>query len=173
MVEAAIVMPLLLLLVFGIIEFGFLFKDALTDANASRAGARVGSSSGQDPLADYNVLKAIQAAGALTHVDLVVVFKADGPDGDVPPQCLTGGVAGLCNTYDATDLAIDQTTFMSAGYTKDDNWPASTRQTSISSPNGPDYLGVFVQAHHTSFVIKMFPDKDIKDTTVMRLEPSR
>ena len=43
MVEAAIVTPLLLLLVFGIIEFGFLYKDALTVGIGSRAGARVGS----------------------------------------------------------------------------------------------------------------------------------
>lgn len=173
MVEAAIVMPLLLLLVFGIIEFGFLFKDSLTLANASRAGARVGSSSGQDPLADFNVLKAIEAAGSLSNVNLVVVFKATGPDGTVPAPCLAGGVGGLCNTYDATDLAISQGAFLAAGYSKDDNWPSSARQTSISSPGGPDYLGVYVQAYHSSFVIKMFPDKNIKDTTVMRLEPSR
>ena len=173
MVEAAIVMPLLLLLVFGIIEFGFLFKDSLTAANASRAGGRVGSSSGNDPLADYNVLKAVEAAGAFSRINLVVVFKATGPDGTVPAPCLAGGVPGLCNAYDATDLAIDQATFLSAGYSKDDNWASSARETSLSAPGGPDYLGVYVQARHTSFVIKMFPDKDIKDTTVMRLEPSR
>jgi TadE-like protein len=171
LVEAAIVTPLLLLLVFGMIEFGYLFKDSLTAANASRAGARVGSSAVNDPLADFNILKAVQAAGNLAHIQKVVVFKADGPDGAVPGACQNGAVAGECNYYTAADLAIDQATFSSPGYSADDAWPSSSRVCSLSAPGGPDYLGVWIEAHHSSFVIKMFPDKDIHDTTVMRLEP--
>lgn len=42
LVEFAIVLPLLLALVFGIIEFGFLFYNKAMITNASREGARVG-----------------------------------------------------------------------------------------------------------------------------------
>lgn len=42
LVEFAIVLPLLLALVFGIIEFGFLFYNKAMLTNASREGARLG-----------------------------------------------------------------------------------------------------------------------------------
>ncbi len=172
LVEAAIVMPLLLMLIFGMIEFGFLFKDSLTVANAARAGARVGSSAGNDPLADYNILKSVQGASGLTNVKKIVVFKASGPTGTIPAQCMTGPVAGVCNYYVGADLSIDQVTFLSAGYTKDDSWPAASRVTSLAAPGGPDYIGVWLEVHHTSMT-KLWGDKDIHDTAVMRLEPSR
>ena len=43
MVEFAIVLPILLMLVFGIIQFGILFNRSLTVADAVRAGARQGA----------------------------------------------------------------------------------------------------------------------------------
>jgi hypothetical protein len=173
MVEAAIVTPLLLLLVFGIIEFGFLYKDALTVANGSRAGARVGSAAGADPLADFQVLQAVEGAtGTLAHVQLVVVFKASSPTGAVPPACLAGtGIAGLCNVYNAVDLTNDQAAFVASG--KQTAWDSTTRQTSLSAPGGPDYLGIYVQARHNSVLHLIVPDRDLSDTVVMRLEPTR
>jgi len=42
MVEMAIVLPLLLLLVFGVIEFGIVLYDKAVITNASREGARYG-----------------------------------------------------------------------------------------------------------------------------------
>lgn len=41
-VEYALVLPLLILLLFGIVEFGFLFLTYNTVANAAREGARAG-----------------------------------------------------------------------------------------------------------------------------------
>lgn len=42
LVEMAIVLPLLIILVFGIIEFGFIIYDKAMITNASREGARIG-----------------------------------------------------------------------------------------------------------------------------------
>ncbi len=42
LVEMAIVLPLLIIIVFGIIEFGFIIYDKAMITNASREGARVG-----------------------------------------------------------------------------------------------------------------------------------
>ena len=43
-IEFAIVLPLLMIIVFGIIEFGLLFYDKQVITNASREGARIGIS---------------------------------------------------------------------------------------------------------------------------------
>ena len=48
-VEFAIILPLLLILVFGIIEFSILFYDKAMITNASREGARVGIVYRYDP----------------------------------------------------------------------------------------------------------------------------
>jgi hypothetical protein len=169
LVEAAIITPLLLLLIFGVIEFGFLFKDSLTLANATRSGARVGSSSANDPLADYNILKAIEPSQSFADVQVIVVYKADGPDGTVPPNCLTTGVSGLCNHYTAADLSISQGAFLSPGYLPSQDWPASSRQCDPSTPSGPDYIGVYVDALHKS-TVGFFPSRTLHDYTVMRVE---
>jgi hypothetical protein len=169
LVEAAIITPLLLLLIFGVIEFGFLFKDSLTLANATRSGARVGSSSANDPLADYNILKAIEPSQSFADIQDVVVYKADGPDGTVPPGCLSSGVSGLCNHYTASDLSIDQATFLSPGYLQSQDWPSSSRECDPASANGPDYIGVYVNALHKS-TVGFFPSRTLHDYTVMRVE---
>lgn len=49
MVEFALVMPLLLLIICGIIEFGFLFSNQLMISNLSREGARYGVIYSKDP----------------------------------------------------------------------------------------------------------------------------
>ncbi|WP_420372033.1 TadE family protein [Pedococcus badiiscoriae] len=49
-VEAAIVTPLILLIVFGIMEFGMVFKDTLTVSTSVRAGARTASAEPGTPL---------------------------------------------------------------------------------------------------------------------------
>ena len=107
LVEAAIVTPLLLMLVFGIIEFGFAFKDTLTLANGSRSGARVASAAGTDPSADWFVLQAVKGAtGSLANVNEIVVFKATGPNGVVPASCASGTPSGgSCNVYMAADYS--------------------------------------------------------------------
>ena len=48
MVEFAIILPILLLLIMGIIEFGLIFNAYLTIQNASREGARYGITGASD-----------------------------------------------------------------------------------------------------------------------------
>ena len=40
LIEAAIIMPVLLMIVFGVFEYGLLFRDELTLAQSTRDGAR-------------------------------------------------------------------------------------------------------------------------------------
>jgi len=51
LVEFALVLPLLLLVAFGIFEFGFITNDQIVLANAARDGARTGSLSGTNEAA--------------------------------------------------------------------------------------------------------------------------
>ena len=68
-VEFALVLPLLLALLFGIIEFGFIFKDQLAILQAAREGARIAAVG--RPVAEINTRIVTGApgitAGSLTY----------------------------------------------------------------------------------------------------------
>jgi TadE-like protein len=79
LVEFAIVFPLLLIVVFGIIDFGRALQTYITINNASREGARVGSI---NPGADVEA-KVRDAAGAFgDDVGVVVSFPSGSDSGD-------------------------------------------------------------------------------------------
>lgn len=59
LIEFALTLPLLLLLVLGIIEYGFLFQEYEVVTNAAREGARIGS---LIPSAGYTTVEAQQRA---------------------------------------------------------------------------------------------------------------
>jgi len=68
-VELALVVPLLLLLLMGIIEFGLLFEDYMILKNAAREGARTGATGASTTaIAD----RAENAAAALSTEDLTI-----------------------------------------------------------------------------------------------------
>jgi hypothetical protein len=97
LVEASIVIPFLMLLILGAIEFGFIFTNNLTMEYASREGARVGASlangggtlgcgAGQSPNAatvDPSIVAAVErvleGSGSPIRIDQVLeirIFKA-------------------------------------------------------------------------------------------------
>lgn len=81
LVEMAIVLPILLLLVFGIVELGLAFRSYLTASNAAHAGSRMVAVMGNDPEADCEALAEIGAAlaggDALDDLVFVEIFRAD------------------------------------------------------------------------------------------------
>lgn len=189
LVEFALVAPLLFLVLFGIIEFGLVFKDSLTLTNMTRAGSRIGAEVGNttDPDADYQILSAIQAAsGPLTNqVQGVIIFKASPTSSALPAGCSLAspdGVTGECNVYTPSQLqdvyptwqqqqAQDPTSFeCQANW--DSQWCPSTRVVSQTGNDGsgPDYLGVYISIRETS-VTGWFHAMTLDDVSVMRLEP--
>ncbi len=78
LIEMALVLPLLLLIIVGIVDFGFLFRELSVVTNAAREGARAGVL--PDYGADQNVVDRVQAVpdrlgdcGHLrTHADCIV-----------------------------------------------------------------------------------------------------
>lgn len=69
LVEFAIILPILLLLVMGILEFGMMLNSYLTIQNLTREGARLGIVGGTD-LEIHNLI--IQISPNLTPADLIV-----------------------------------------------------------------------------------------------------
>src|SRR5690348_3474065 len=96
-VEAAIVVPVFLLLVVGIIEFGLAFKDQLAVTSAVRAGARIASA--EPRFASFATDAASQVAREGSAIDMndveqLWVFKADSTGHPIG----SGGTFGSCTT---------------------------------------------------------------------------
>lgn len=60
LVEAAVVFPLLFLVLFALVEFGWAFKDSLSIGHGAREAARAGATFGNDPYANFLVLQEIE-----------------------------------------------------------------------------------------------------------------
>lgn len=130
LVEATIVLPVLMFLLFAVIELGGLLRSYSGAASAVRVGGRSASLAGSDPMADQRILEAVaRQAGTMDEdeIDLVVIWHAAGPGDPVPAACLTAQPAvpntssvgskgtapkgvGACNVYvqpDANGGAFD------------------------------------------------------------------
>jgi Flp pilus assembly protein TadG len=192
LVEAAFVFPVFMVLLFGMIEFGFIFKDSLTLSTMVQTGARTGaelgnaSATGSDS-ADYQILSTMASGSTALNaqVESVVIFNADSgtpgvPLPGVPPQCTSGsGVSGVCNVYSAAEWqAIVSGTETGGDFQGapmcpngcwDSEWPPGTRTTSESG-SGPDFLGVYITALHKN-ITGFFPTLTLHETDIIRLEP--
>jgi hypothetical protein len=164
----------MLMLVFGIIEFGFAWRDKVTVETGARAGARTASNLGNNAQADYNALQTtISALSSIptASIDLVVVFNANS-SGTVPAACAGGtSVSGSCNVYAPSTFSLASSSFGCGASAPDRYWCPTSRV--VSQAASPDYLGVYVKTHH-SFITLMFgaSGPTIQATAVLRLEPS-
>ena len=93
MVEFVIVAPILLLLVFGLVQFGILFNNyvALTDAVRNGARQAAVSRSMQDPVGT-TVNRVTRAAGHLKASDLQVTVDPYDPEKGTPTWAQGGDV---------------------------------------------------------------------------------
>jgi hypothetical protein len=188
-IEAAIVTPVFFLFIFGLFEFGLLFRDSLTTDNASHQGARAASVGGGRADADYLIIRSVEhgmQAMDLQQLDYIVVFKADGPDDEVPVPCLSASqtydpanpTAPACNRYTAVDFFAelddpvtgqDTGNFRCGVSSVDRFWCPADRITSLSA--GTDYVGIHVQTQH-DFITGMFGSgRGLSETSIIRLEP--
>lgn len=100
MVEFALVLPILLLLVFGIIQFGILFNNYLTLTDAVRAGARQAAVSRtlSDPAGAAESRVRSAAATSLKDADLDVTVTAYDPQSG-QAKFAQGGDVTVTATY--------------------------------------------------------------------------
>lgn len=188
LVEFAIIAPVIILLLMGVLEFGFMWSSANQVERTVQTGARTGSGRGNERFADYDILRAVQStiSGADSlRIERVIVYKSTSADGTVPAECLavpatgTGskGVANVCNVYSAQQVnsdnagwfsspTVEQRTCTSGAW--DASWCPTGRRRDL---NSPEYLGVYVEAEYQGFT-KLFPtNRDIRRHAVFQVEP--
>ncbi|GMQ94597.1 MAG: hypothetical protein BMS9Abin12_2095 [Acidimicrobiia bacterium] len=110
LVEMAIAAPLLILLVFGILEFGLAFQDRLTVSNGTQSAGRVVAALGNAEDADIATLQAVEqslgllantGAGVIKHVQ---IWKSDGSGNPASPCVAPGNGGADCNWYEYKPL---------------------------------------------------------------------
>ena len=85
LVETAVVFPLVVLLIFGIAEFGLALKDWLSIGHASREASRMVAALGSDVQADFAAVNAMVSALAgadIGNVTGITIRNPDNPFGE-------------------------------------------------------------------------------------------
>jgi hypothetical protein len=179
LVEAALLTPVVFLVIFGVLEFGWAFHDKLTVSNMSQQGVRAASTQGNDTLADYQFVLAIdRAAAALprAQIQYVVLYKAAAPSDRVPASCSGGtSVSGVCNAYAPANFTAPSSQFGCGASALDRFWCPTTRKVAASVANGgpPDYLGVFVKVRHNNITSLFGSGYTFTQDSVARIEARR
>jgi len=132
LVEAAFVMPVFILMIFGIFEFSGMVM-ARTGAGASvKGGARMAVVAGSDAMSDQRILLRMAKDGAGVSQDTVtrvVIWKASAAGDSPPAACLTSSVSltsDLCNVYvDPQDPSTGAYTRAKLPMTPDGQTPTS------------------------------------------------
>jgi Flp pilus assembly protein TadG len=169
-VEAVVVTPVVMLLIFAIIEMGFIFKDYLAVAGAVRAGSRVASASPRIATFAQSAADKVAHTGGVANLNDVTemwVYKVD-PASDKPV-----GYSAFTDCTTCVKFRWDGTNFVvkTGG---GESWPATSQNacssTSVGGP--PDRIGVYVKlAHHPLSGLVFKNTITISETSVLTLEP--
>ena len=170
-VEAALIIPLMVLMFAGIVEYGTMFRHGLSVSNAARQGARTAAVVGKAPDADFRIVQStLGSRGSLSTGDInaIIIYKADAADGDIPAACTaalsagTSGVSGVCNIYRQSDGFAPYPT-------GSEPWDPTTRSNDLYSSR--DYIGVYIATNFSSPLQLAIRNRSVADRTVFRLDP--
>ena len=176
MVEAALVLPVMILIVVGILEFGLLFTSYSTTTASTRSGARLSATAySQAGLVASAQNLALEQIALATAADLKVlnngtpvgmaVYKVDpnstdgAPYGGFPGANMSGGCTSNCIKF-AWNPATDTMTKTGGSWTNADACGTEV-----------DSIGVFVQTQHDYITGFFGQTRLVNGHTVMRLEP--
>jgi hypothetical protein len=178
MVEFALILPLLLLLTFGIIEFAVLLNANSSVAHAGRAGGRTAGISSLDPSLEYKAARAVAnslnaSPGSVAGVPQICVGKY------APGQpCGTNSITLDMVQGDAGEATWEvKVPGYPTGTFPDDNWPVGDRQ--FGCNNEPfDRVVVRVWYERQLVVPGLFAiffgnddTPELSSTSVFQLEP--
>ena len=162
-VEAALITPVFLVIIVGIVEFSAAYRDQLGIESAVRAAARIGSAEPRTSTFANDAASAFVAEGSaisLSNVQQFWVYKADKTSG------YPYGTSSFALCPSSTCIAY---TFSGGTYSSSGTWaPAS--QDACSGEE--DSIGVYVSYKH-SWITSVIATSPLSLTshTVMRLEP--
>lgn len=166
LVEFALILPILIMLTFGIVEFSSAFHDSSVTADAARAGGRVGSAQATSSGYAHSVVQSVDAALSTLPSDSpqeLWIYKANDRgypgNGSDFSSCASNCIK---YTWDPSTQAFNESNPGGGG------WPASSQQV-CKEPF--DEIGVYVKINHT-FVTGLFgPTVTLTDHSVFRFEP--
>lgn len=194
MVEYAMTVPVFLLILLGMLEFGFAFSHHMTMEYATREGARTGAAlaNGSPPFActdpdpdnviDNQIIAAVQRVltGAGSQIEIgeiqdIRIYKSTAA-GQTQGNNFNLWVPGDGPQVDGIELLFKQDPAQQ-------NWPCTVANRSNSAPAGvgsyPDSIGVSVSYRYqfvtplASFIgIVGPPELPMTDRTVMSLNPT-
>ena len=196
LVEFTLIIPVFLLILFGMIEFGFVFTHDLTVEYATREGARAGAAlangadlngcSGTnwktvDPLVIAAVERVLQSPGSqvvISNVSQIVIYKANPTTGandqgaqDVWTYSPGAGPIPLGST--------DHLNFVDSSYPGSDAWKACSRSNALPTPNSIGVSLTYTYSFQTPLasVMRFFGGASsatltLTDKTVMQLNPA-
>ncbi|MFN8041529.1 MAG: TadE/TadG family type IV pilus assembly protein [Acidimicrobiales bacterium] len=184
LVEFALVAPVLILFVIGIVEYGLAYRqDQQIQTALMSAGRMIGQQS-NSRWADFEGLRAIDSAlGAAPRLTInkVVVYKSTAANGQVPSNCASitpsnnaaNGLSGSCNVYSSAQVKTSTPSGFIAGTNNscasgswDTNWCPRNRD-----PEN-DKVGVYIDVTYAP-ITRILPNNfTMKRYTVYVVEPS-
>ena len=166
-VEMAIIVPVLVLMAFGMLEFGIAFKQKLTYSHAVNQATRNATVMGTDQYADIEILNALEAglSGDLSKVTWVDIFQADS-NGDKVVYGRYAPDAGGCGWSPCPDPDLGTPTYGSP----EDYKPCN--RDIVLDAGGVDTIGVQIQYTHSWITgVLGIPAQTWHETARARLEP--
>ena len=163
-VEFALILPILVILTFGIIEFSSAYHDSSVIADATRAGGRVGSAQATTPTFASSVVQSVNSALSTMPRNApqeLWIYKAN-----------SAGYPGGGSSFSSCSSNCIRYTWSSGARAftgGSGSWAASAMQ-ACTAPY--DEIGVYVKINH-AFVTGLFgSDLTLTDHAVFRLEPA-
>jgi hypothetical protein len=164
-VEAALITPLLIVLLFGIIEFGLLFKDYLGVTSAARAGVRTASSEPRvGTFAQDAANQVLREGAALDPDDIDEVWVYDANAQGFPDARTDFVTCVKCYRYRPNAAG---TAMVAYGTT---TWSSTSMNACAGDPLR-DQVGVYIKYEHPAIVGLFFDSFTLMDHSVMSLEP--
>ena len=166
LVETVVILPLILLLVFGIIEWSAAYHDSSVTADAARAGGRIASAQARNP--DYATNAASAVAAALstlpaTSPQELWIYKANSNGYPLSGDFSSCTTSCIKYTWNSSTKQFNTATPQGGG------WAASTHAV-CAEPF--DQIGIYVKMRH-DFVTHIFGASImLDDHSVFRFEPT-
>jgi TadE-like protein len=176
-VEAAILVPILVVLLLGVIEFATLMRDVLSLTETTRVGARTASAQSRDPDFTQLTVAAIGRSGSAlpkSRITQVLIYKANdkgypGPDGNDVWSCT--GAESTCDRY-VWDAGSSSFVLSPAGSPWNPRVGAGNVNACPSGLGGPpDSVGVYVEAWHPWMVGGGSEPRILREHAVLPFEP--
>jgi hypothetical protein len=166
-VEAALITPLLILLVFGIVEYGMLFKDSLAVTTSIRSAGRMASAEPRITTYAQDAADQVAISGGalkLTNTQALWVYKAKANGFPIGDGSNNFAACTACTKFvwNAGTKHFD--------VSGTSTW-LSTAQNACPGDPLHDSVGIYMSINHASITGLIFSTITIKDHVVLDLEP--